>query len=102
MLAVAMRNNGRNRLFEMTPPAFVSRLRSFASQLGIPSADKLGTHALRRGMARDVLDAGGSLATLMRAGDWRSAAYVQYLRDNQVEECAAAQLLIDHSDSDHE
>ena len=34
----------------------------------------------------------------LRAGDWRSA--VHYLRDQQVEECAVSQLLVDHSDSE--
>ena len=51
-------------------------------------------------MARDIVDAGGSLATLMLAGDWKSAAFARYLRHNQVEERAVADLLIDHSDSD--
>ena len=51
-------------------------------------------------MARDIVDSGGSLATLLRAGDWTSSAFVQYLRDNQVEELAALSLLVDHSDSE--
>ena len=51
-------------------------------------------------MARDIVDHGGSLAMLLRAGEWRSSAYVAYLREHQVEEVNVASLLIDHSESD--
>ena len=91
---------GQNRLFDVSPQGFLRKLRELAAQCGIPEAGSLGTHALRRGMARDIVDAGGSLATLMRAGDWKSAAYAQYLRENQIEDKAVADLLIDHSDSE--
>ena len=75
------------------------RLRQDAAEVGLPEAERLGSHSLRRGMARDIVDSGGSLATLLRAGDWTSSAFVQYLRDNQMEELAAS-LLVDHSDSE--
>jgi hypothetical protein len=58
------------RLFHLSANQFLVRLRSLAVEVGIPLADQLGTHALRRGMARDIVDAGGSLATLLRAGEW--------------------------------
>ena len=77
-----------------------SKAVELAERCGFDHAAALGTHAIRRGMAWDIIDAGGSLAVLLRAGDWRSAAYVQYLREHQVEESAASQLLIDHSDSE--
>ena len=76
----------RTRLFMRSVADFIDVLRSDATQLGIPQAEKLGTHALRRGMARDILDAGGSLAVLLRAGGWRSSAFAGYLRENQVED----------------
>ena len=69
---------------------------------GIPSAKILGTHVFRRGMARDILDSRGNLATLLHAGDWRSSAFAAYLRQNQLEERAVTDLLIDHSDSEAE
>ena len=79
---------------------FVSCLRRLTAAVGIPNAQRLGSHALRRGMARDILDAGGTLSKVLRAGDWRSAAFVQYLRENQSQELAIASLVIDHSDSE--
>lgn len=91
---------GTNRLFTKSPADFVACLRRDAAAVGIPEAGLLGSHALRRGMARDIVDAGGSLATLLRAGEWRSGAFAAYLRDHQVEDCAVAQLLVDHSDSE--
>jgi len=51
-------------------------------------------------MARGIVDAGGTLATLLRAGEWRSAAFTAYLREHHAEEGAVANLVIDHSDSE--
>ena len=94
------RQSGSDRLFSLTAPVFQRRMRELAAACEIPHHDKLGTHALRRGMARDIIDAGGSLAVLLRAGDWKSASYIKYLWESQFEERAAADLLIDHSDSE--
>ena len=80
--------------------AFLTELRRLATLVDLPHAATLGSHALRRGMARDIVDAGGSLATLLRAGQWKSAAFVAYLRENQAQEVAITQLIIDHSDSE--
>ena len=89
-------------MFSKTAREFVRDLRNAASILGLKGAGTLGSHALRRGMARDIVDAGGNLATLLRAGDWRSAAFVAYLREHHAEESAISQLVIDHSDSEIE
>jgi hypothetical protein len=94
------RRNARNRIFTKTMKEFIHTLRRHAAILGYPASQRLGSHSLRRGMARDIVDAGGSLAVLLRAGDWRSSAFLRYLRDHQVEECAVSQLAIDHSDSE--
>ena len=92
--------NGSDKLFSRSSSAFVQDLRKYAAAVGLPEHDRLGSHALRRGMARDILDAGGSLAALLKAGDWKSAAYVVYLRENQAEESAISRLVVDHSDSE--
>ena len=94
------RQSGGGRLFNVSVHCFLRKLRELGASCGIANSDKLGTHVLRRGMARDIIDAGGSLATLLRAGDWKSASYIKYLREGQVEERAAADLLIEHSDSE--
>lgn len=89
-----------NNLFSRSAATFVADMRRLAAEEGWQDAMTLGSHAFRRGMARDILDAGGSLATLLRAGDWRSAAFVAYLRDNQATDCAVERLAIDFSDSE--
>ena len=90
--------DGRANLFDRSPSAFVSDLRRYAAAVGLPDHERLGSHAFRRGMARDILDAGGSLAALLKAGDWRSAAFIAYLRENQAEETAVSRLVVDHLD----
>ena len=50
-------------------------------------------------MARHIVDAGGSLATLLLAGEWRSAAFAAYLREHHAEVSAVSELVINHSDS---
>ena len=53
-------------------------------------------------MAQDIIDAGGSLAVLLRAGEWRSSAFLKYLRESQPEEAAVSQVVINLSDSEVE
>ena len=62
-------------------------LRTYARRAGVDGADRLGSHALRRGRARDLLDSGASLADdVMLAGEWRSSAVLFYLRRHQLDE----------------
>ena len=65
-------------------------------------AQRVGTHAFRRGMAQDIISHGGSLAVLLRAGDWTSRAFMVYLRESQVQDEAVSQLVINATDSESE
>ena len=56
--------------------------------LRIPGAHLWTLHGFRRGMAQDILDHGGSLADILHAGGWRSAAFLLYLQRAQVDEAA--------------
>ena len=89
-----------DQLFDSTKYQFSHSLQFFAAVAGLPNAEMYGSHALRRGMAQDIMKAGGSLATQMRAGQWSSGAYRAYLQNHVLEEDAIAQLLIDHSDDE--
>lgn len=84
----------------MSVAQFSRSLRKFAGMASLPDADKYGSHAFRRGMAQDIVRAGGNLATLMRAGQWNSEAYRVYLQNHVLKADAIAQLLIDHSDDE--
>ena len=88
------------RVFKRSAARFLHRLRADALQIGLHEAHRLGSHSLRRGMARDIVLAGGSLATLLRAGQWRSKSFMVYLQEQTLDEQAVAQLVIDHSDDD--
>ena len=94
------RSDGQSRLFSLTKHQFVSVVRSSAEAQDVPEPDKIGTHAFRRGMAQDIIDNGGSLAVLLRAGEWNSSAFLKYLRQSQPQEAAVAQAVIHLSDSE--
>ena len=81
---------------------FVNRLRVCVARAGLDGLERVSTHAIRRGMAQDILDAGGSLAVLLKAGDWSSSAYLRYVRASQPQELAVAQAVIEMSDSDRD
>ena len=57
-----------DNLFTLDAKEFTTRLRMYADAAGIKSDVPITSHALRRGMARDVLDSSGSLAVLLRSG----------------------------------
>ena len=95
-------SEGNGRVFSITKHYFARQIKELARQVGITEHARFGTHAFRRGMARDIVDHGGSLATLMEAGGWTSAAYKAYLRNAQVEDVSVTNTLIMLSDSDNE
>ena len=84
----------------MTAHSFINRMRQDASALQIQGADQLGSHAWRRVMAQDIVLAGGSLGTLLRAGQWRSSAFRVYLQDQLLDEQAISRLVIDRSEDE--
>ena len=91
------------RVFQIGKSKFANMLRKYGEQLtDLPAGSRLSSHAFRRGMAQDIIDHGGSLSVLLRAGDWCSSAYLQYLRHHQHEDAAASQAIIMLSDSDRE
>ena len=47
--------------------------------LGLADADEYRTHDLRRGHALDLQLAGAPLHEILKAGDWRSPAFLAYL-----------------------
>ena len=90
------------RAFSISSAQFLRRMRRDASAVGVCMANRLGSHAWRRGMAQDIVTSGGSLATLLRAGQWRSRSFMVYLQEQTLNEQAVAQLIIDHSEDELE
>ena len=85
-----------NDIFRISPNTFQRYLRHDIGHAGISNPHLFGSHAFRRGMARDIVLAGGSLATLLLAGQWSSGAYRAYLQSQAIDEHAIAKLVIDH------
>lgn len=82
-------------------------LRELLLELNVPDALCYGTHGFRRGHAEDLLQAGGRLGDILAAGDWRSAAFLDYLnkerlvRDRIAEAHAAVTASDSSSDEEH-
>ena len=96
------RVGGVGRVFRLTRHQFLKDVKAFGQAAGVPGWQALGTHAFRRGMAQAILDEGGNLAVLLKAGGWTSSAFLHYLRDSQVQEVAVGQTVINLSDSEEE
>ena len=79
-------------------------LRWYLVYLGDREAHLHGTHDFRRGHARDILQRGGTLADILQAGEWRSAAFLSYLSKEELADAAAddAHLLSDALDDPSE
>ena len=67
----------------------LNALRVWLGVLGIPDSNKFRTHDLRRGHARDLQASGASLYEILKAGEWRSSAFLKYLDESDLE-CQAA------------
>jgi hypothetical protein len=94
------RNPSDNNIFNISTHTFLKYFRRDLAEAGIANPERYGSHAFRRGMARDIILAGGTLGTLLAAGQWSSGAYKAYLQSQAVDEHAVAKLLIDHSDDE--
>ena len=84
----------------LSGPRFTDKLRNMARHLGWERSEKLGSHSIRRGAARAILEAGGSFAQLLKAGQWHSSAYRLYLDLGMEENKAMAQVMIEQSDDE--
>ena len=78
----------------------MAELRAVTVARSWPRGDKLGTHSIRRGVARAILDAGGSCPQLLRSGQWRSSACQLYLGQCHEEATAMASGLVEGSDDE--
>lgn len=70
-------------------------LRKRARDAGIPEADKLSSHSLRRGLATSASRNGASLPSIMRQGRWKNVSTVMEYIDaaQRFEENAAGKVM---------
>jgi len=94
-----MEQHGSGRLFpEVSYTEALAFLKSAAEELGLENAHSWGTHAFRRGWADEALKAGGPTA-LFYSGGWRGVAAFGYTSAQSKGAIAAAEWLVDFSDS---
>ena len=83
------------------PGSALAVLRKVLGELHIAEAGAYRTHDFRRGHADDLRRMGKSLREILMAGDWRSAAFLDYLDQVQLEADVIAEAhLADTSDEE--
>ena len=75
-------------------------LRGWLQHLQVPEALLYRTHDIRRGHARDLMKGGARLHEILAAGDWRSAAFLNYLDGIELESGATLEAHIAESSGD--
>ena len=80
--------------------AYCCFARQLLTALGIASAGKYATHDFRRGHAQDMLDCGATLAQILLAGQWKSASFLKYLKEAELERDVAFTVSIQSDDED--
>ena len=84
----------------LRPDEVLTALRATLQELGVSQHQAYRTHDFRRGHAQDMAVRGSRLADILRAGDWRSAAFVSYLNQDELEAGAIREAHGDLSSSD--
>ena len=90
---------GRSRVFSFSYASFASATKYYAARAGVMH---VGTHAFRRGMAQDMAAQGCPLYEILQAGGWKSAGFMAYMSQHELEAGACAQFVANHSDSETE
>ena len=62
----------------------------------------VGWHAFRRGMATDMIESGSTVSFILRAGGWRSSAFLKYLTSSGLDLRESVEYAMHDSDSDQE
>lgn len=76
---------GSQPFVHLSPAVTLETLRCILEDIGIPDARQYRTHDLRRGHAEDLRIGGATLGEILRAGDWKSPAFLHYLNNEQLE-----------------
>ena len=85
---------------QFRPPQVLAVIRGTLHRLGVPDAQCYRTHDFRRGHAQDLAARGARLAEILRAGDWKSVSFLQYLDREELEGGAVNEAHAVESSSD--
>ena len=87
----------RAPLFDLLQgPAALKAFRAAAAEVGLSAT----WHAFRRGMATDMLVGGSSLAEILLAGGWKSAAFPRYLARKDMDARVSLEYALAESGDD--
>ena len=93
--------SGARPFLQWRPDMVLKELRALLVVVEVVDAQGYVAHDLRRAHAEDIRRRGGTLAEILSAGDWRSAAFLTYLNAHQLERDATmAAHLVDSSDEE--
>ena len=76
---------GTRAFANFSPADTVAAVRFAVRAVGAERPEEFDAKALRRGHALDLVERGASLAEILRAGGWRSAACIEYLPVESLE-----------------
>ena len=82
----------------LTATGFTRMLRQDLSEAGVIDPHTYSPHGFRRGTAKEMYDRGANLAAILIAGGWRSAAYLTYLRKEQIDNDRLFECLMNGDD----
>ena len=86
----ADRAEGEQPWQNISPNDARRRLRGILGMLGVPNAHRYGTQDFRRGHAEDMRKSGCTLAEILRAGQWKSAAFMSYLDEAAMDKVSCS------------
>ena len=67
-----------------SPKVFLNKFRFLLRRVGVLAPQRYDTKAFRRGLAQDVCDAKGNLASVLAAGEWSSSRFKAYIDMQKV------------------
>ena len=79
-----------------------AKLRDRLHKLGIPEARNYRSHDFRRGHADDLRLGGATLREILKAGEWKSPAFLDYLDIDTMEHDLVLTAHIDESSGDEQ
>ena len=102
-LAYASRRTPEGKLFDMSPATFHAEFRDLLRKVGVPAseAEQYTSHALRRGVAVDILEQHG-LQAMLAYGDWKSVTSAShYASLDEMDRFVVGAMAADASDDDN-
>ena len=86
------------KLFSINAEQLISTMKRLLTFIGVEHPNSYGLKAFRRGCATDMALAGKPLYEILQAGEWKSAAFREYLDRNELEPLAFMNAVENQSD----